>query len=131
MNFESLIARLWSATSNWIELNWSLVYLSSSKIIIPLYSNFQKNLSFFRLFNRHIGFAILNVETLISKSWSETSKISVYRFWIQFKFFSYFSLSPYCIRYFKYRKSNSKILMSDLKGRRYQFFAKKSIFLSF
>ena len=68
----------------------------------PLYSNFDNNLSFFRIFNRYIGSFINNLESMIAKSWSATSKIPIYQFWTQFNLFSYFTL-PYCIRHFEFR----------------------------
>ena len=50
---------------------------------------------------------------MITKSWSAFSKTPVFQFWIQFNLFVYFSL-PYCICHFEFRKSNRKILISDL-----------------
>ena len=73
----------------------------------PLYSNFDKNISFFRIFNRHIGSVIYNFVCMIATSWSETSKTPVYQFWTPFNLFSYFSL-PLCIGHFEFRKSNRK-----------------------
>ena len=56
----------------------------------PLYSNFDKNLIFFRIFNRHIGSVIYNFVCMIHTPWSETSKTLVYQFWHHLIFFLIF-----------------------------------------
>ena len=90
----------------------------------PVYSNFDnKNRSFFRIFNRSIGSVIYNLECMIAKSWSAFSKTPVFQFWIQFNLFAYFSLL-YCIRHFEFRKSNRKILISDLGNLCIRFLSK-------
>ena len=44
-----------------------------------MYSNSENNLSFFQIFNRDIWSVIYNLECMIAKSWSATSKIPVLR----------------------------------------------------
>ena len=88
----------------------------------PLYSNYDnKNRSFFPIFNRSIRSVIYNLECMIAKSWSAFSKTPVFQFRIQFNVFAYFSW-PYCIRHFEFRKSNRKILISDVEKPLYTIF---------
>ena len=47
-----------------------------------MYSNSENNLSFFQIFNRHLQPVIYNLECMIAKSWSATSKTPVYQIWL-------------------------------------------------
>ena len=94
----------------WILEVWSTDFYQRSRI--PLYSNFEKKVNSFWLLYRNIGSTILNVENLISKSWSGTWNTPIHQFWTQFMLYSFFSL-PYCFHHFKCRKYDRKILISD------------------
>ena len=68
----------WIVMSFFLSLILKVWYQNrDQKLWEPPYTNFEQNLSFFQTFHRHVGFPILNFESLILISVPENSCISI------------------------------------------------------